>query len=239
MQKNNDSNFYFLGKLTFILVFLLLFSSTNLSTGVNASVREDALSTVINFLKAQKSCNVDDMLKYSEYTTKMSNQRDFYISLCKDQPLKQAKITDLTIINDSVVLVSIESTYKDRIYISTSPVIKKDGHWKIVKGITGPGYVDLSNKSNRNSQEVMVKKAIESYSNAVYTGDLTGMKKYIKILPHTNKETIENHLKAIIEEQPRPEVTPFGVKIISDTFAIAQIETKYKYFSFTQNYCDC
>lgn len=239
MKKFHRNVSKWFGKVTFVLVLIALFSNSHLivSAESSAAAKKDALDAVVNFLNAQKNCNVDDMINYSEYSPKMSNVKEFYSFFCKENPLQQAKVTDLIVINDSLALVSIESTYKDKIFISRSPVMKKNGQWKIIKGIKGPGYVHFSNTSNKGEEEE-VKKTINDYSNAVKSGDVTEMRKYIKESPQMDIDKLEKHLKAI-SEGPSPEVTPFGIEIISDTLAITQIETKYEHFSFTQNYAVC
>jgi hypothetical protein len=218
-----------------VLAFIVAINCLNNNLSVNAETKDDVLNTVANFLQAQKNGNVDDMIAYSEHAQQISNVKEFYTMLCKEQPLQKAEITDISIINDNIALVSIESTYKDKIFIGTSPVIKKDGQWKIVKGIPGSGYVEFSTKSNRDKNAEEVEKAIKGYSTALKSGDLTEIKKYIIIPTKTNQDRLEKHFKALSEE-PIPEVTAKGIKVISDTFAIVQIEVKHEHFSLTQNH---
>lgn len=80
-----------------------------------------------------------------------------------------------------------------------------------------------------------MREVIKGYSTALKSGDLSEIKKYIIIPSNTNQDRLEKYFKALSEE-PIPEVTAFGVKVVSDTFAIAQIEVKHEHFSLTQNH---
>lgn len=238
MGKNKNDLSNLIAKIIAFLVLLLTCNSFSNISSVSAQPKEEALNTVVNFLNAQKECNVDDMIAYSDYVKDISNLKEFYTRMCKEQPLQKAEITNISIVNKSTVLASIESTYKDRMFISTSPVIKKDGQWKIIKGIPSSGYVELPANSTRDKKEKEVEKAVKDYSTALKSGNITEMKKYIKVLPLTDKDKLEEHLKAL-SEGPIPEVTTFGIEVITDTFATAQIETKHEHFCFVQNYAVC
>ncbi|QED46771.1 hypothetical protein [Cytobacillus dafuensis] len=237
MVKHTKGVVSWISRITILLIFIVVLNGFSILPSGNAETNEDVLNTVVKFLNAQKNCNVDGMVYYSEYP-RMSNIKEMYTNMCREHPLQKAEITNISIINETSAMVSIISTYKDRIFIGTSPVIKRDGQWKIIKGMTGPGFVDLSKKSNRDKKVVEVEKAIKDYFVALKSGNLTEMKKYIKILPLTDKEKTEEHLKAVSSE-PIPEVTTFGISVISDTFAVAQIETKYEHFRSMQNYAVC
>ena len=238
MRKNSGNVPNRICRVIIVFTFIFLVNSFSNNLNVNAETKDDVLNTVANFLQAQKNCNVDDMIAYSEHAHPISNLKEFYKMICKEQPLQKAKITDISIINETTALASIESTYTDKIFIGTSPVIKKDGKWKIVKGIPGSGYVEFSPKPNRDKKGVEVEEAIKGYSTALKSGNLTEIKKYIIIPSGTNQDRLEKHFKALSEE-PIPEVTAFGVKVVSDTFAIAQIEVKHEHFSLTQNHAVC
>jgi len=238
MRQNSGKVPNRISRVIIVLAFIVVINSFSNNLSVNAETKDDVLNTVVNFLNAQKNCNVDDMIAYSEYVQKISNVKELYTMMCKKQPLQKAEITDISIVNETTALASIESTYKDKIFIGTSPIIKKDGQWKIVKGIPGSGYVEFSTKSNRDEKEDEVEKAIKGYSTALKSGNLTEIEKYIKVSPNTNKDRLEKHFKAMSEE-PIPKVTTMGIKVISDTFAIAQIEAKHEHFSSTQNYAVC
>ncbi|WP_075980128.1 hypothetical protein [Bacillus massilinigeriensis] len=95
--------------------------------------------------------------------------------------------------------------------------------------------IEFSTKSNRDKNTEEVEKAIKGYSTALKSGDLTEIKKYIIIPTKTNQDRLEKHFKALSEE-PIPEVTAKGIKVISDMFAIVQIEVKHEHFSLTQNH---
>lgn len=235
MRKNSGNVPNRICRIIIVFTFIFLVNSFSNNLSVNAEMKDDVLNTVANFLQAQKNCNVDDMISFSEHAQQISNEKELYTMMCKEQPLKRAEITDINIINENIALVSIESTYKDKIFFGTSPVIKKDGKWKIVKGIPGSGYVEFSPKPNRDKKVVEVEEVIKGYSTALKSGDLTNIKKYIIIPSNTNQDRLEKHFKALSEE-PIPVVTAKGIKVISDTFAIAQIEVKHEHFSLTQNH---
>lgn len=238
MYKNSVKANKLFGKIFFLLVVTLVITSQSIHTSVNASTKKDALNTVVKFLQAEKNCNADKMMNYSEHSQKISNVKEYYTRFCKEHPLQKAKITDLSMVNENTALVSIESTYKERIFISTMPVVKKDGQWKIIRGISGSGFAEFSNKANRTTKEMEVEKAINEYSKAVKLGVIKEMKKHLKIIPETDAERIENHLKSLNKE-PVPEVSTYGIKMISDSVAIAKIKTKYNDFSFIRNLVLC
>ncbi|UOR11274.1 nuclear transport factor 2 family protein [Halobacillus amylolyticus] len=220
------------------LTLLLAGSSLGMSSSVHAAAKEDALNAVVQFLTAQKNCDANEMMKTSEHSQKISNVKEFYTGFCKSHPLQEAKITDLSMVNDTTAIVSTHSTYKDFIAISTMPVVNKDGQWKIIRGVAGPGYVEFSDKTNRNSTEKQVQQAIQKYSEAINSGNVKEMKKYIKPLSQTNTKQLDQHLKAAADG-PAPEVTALGVRMVSDSVAMAHIEKKYDHFSSTSNLVIC
>ncbi|SMQ80647.1 hypothetical protein SAMN05444673_3963 [Bacillus sp. OV166] len=214
---------------------MLIFTFSSLS--VNAATKEDALTTVVNFLKAQKNCNTDIMMSHSQYFHKVENVKEFYTRFCTENPLQQAKITNLNIVNEETALVSIQSTYKDMVNLRTTPVIKIDGQWKIVIGIPPSGVRSTKNQ-NRTRKEAEVEQLFKDYTNAIKAHDIQKMKTFIKILPKASNEKIEKHLEAL-SQQPTPEVTTYGINMISDSLAIAQVEIKYPNHSYTQNLAAC
>ncbi|PLR95049.1 DUF4878 domain-containing protein [Bacillus sp. T33-2] len=220
------------------LASILVFNLISNQSSVDAAAKDDALAGVVKFLDAEKKCDVDGMLNHSLYFHNISNLDELYSRFCKEHTLQRAKITDITIINDTSAMVSIEATYKDRITIGTAPVVKKDGKWKILKGIPTSGHVETAAKMNRDQNQAAVEQAIKNYANGIKAHDIVQMKKYIKTLPDTDTEKLDMHLKAV-SEGPVPEVTVFGINMISDTLAIAQIETKYPYVSFTEHRAVC
>lgn len=214
---------------------MLVFSFSSLN--VNASTKDDALTSVLNFLKAQKNCNTEIMMTHSQYFLKIENVKEFYTRFCSEHPLQQAKITNFSIVNEETALVSIQTIYKDMVSLRTTPVIKIDGHWRIVMGIP-PSEVKSTKNHNRIGKETEVEQVFKDYTNAIKTHDIAKMKTFIKLLPESNNEKIEKHLKAL-SHQPTPEVTPFGITVITDSLAIAQIEIKYPNYSYAQNLAVC
>jgi len=233
----NESSLFF--KTILILVITLLSTNLGINSSVDAATKEDALNSVVNFLKAEKNCNVDEMINLSEHSGKMGNIKEFYTSFCKEHPLQKAKITNLSMVNEYTAVVSIESTYKDRIFISTMPVLNKDGQWKIIRGMSGTGYVESSDKANKSTEEKEVEKVINDYSTAIKLGEMKEIKKHLKILPETDNKIVENHLNALRSEEPTPELKTLGIKMISDSVAIAHLKTQYDYFSTTYKQVVC
>lgn len=230
-----ESNLF--GKLIFIFAITLVSTSLGISSSVNAAAKEDALNAVSHFLNAQKNCNATEMMETSEHSQKISNIKEFYTGFCKEHPLEKAEITKLSMVNENLGIVSIHSTYKDVIRISSMPVVNKNGQWKIIRGVPGSGYVEFSENANQNSEESAIQEAINNYSKAIKSGELNKMKKHLKLLPEMNNE-INKHLKSL-SEGPSPEVSALGVRMLSDSVAMAQIETKYDHFSSTQNLVVC
>ncbi|UOQ94939.1 hypothetical protein MUO14_08440 [Halobacillus shinanisalinarum] len=226
----------FFGKI--ILTLLVVITSLGMNSNVQAAAKEDALNAVVQFLTAQKNCDADEMMKTSEHSQKIRNVKEFYTGFCKSHPLQEAKITDLSMVNDTTAIVSTHSTYKDFIAIGTMPVVNKDGKWKIIRGVADPGYVEFSDKTNTNSTEKQVQQAIQEYTEAINSDNVKKMKKYIKTLSKTNTKQLDNHLKASAKG-PAPEVKALGVRMISDSVAMAHIEKKYDHFRSTSNVILC
>jgi hypothetical protein len=233
MHKKNGSP-RILCKVLLALSITLCSMSLGMGSGVHAVTNKEALNAVVHFLKAQKQCNVEEMLNQSDHLQKISNLKELYTKVCEQHPLQKATITDFSMVNENIALASVESTYKERIVINTIPVIKKEGQWTIIRGIPDTGHVKLSRESNKNTNEKEVNQALNNFSNAVQSGNLQEMKQHLHIMPEVNHHRLKKHLKALSEE-PTPEITTMGIHMISDSVAIARIKTKYDSFSYTHN----
>ncbi|WP_026575622.1 nuclear transport factor 2 family protein [Bacillus sp. UNC438CL73TsuS30] len=86
----------------------------------------------------------------------------------------------------------------------------------------------------RSQKETEVVKLFEDYSKEIKSHDVSKMKTYIKTATKTSDNKIEQHLKAMAQG-PTPDISTYGIKMITDSLAIAQIETKYPNHSYTQN----
>ncbi|WP_251551655.1 nuclear transport factor 2 family protein [Neobacillus muris] len=209
-------------------MILLFFGTTAM-----ASTKDDVTTSVEKFLKAQKNCNAEMMAEHSVYFHKIDNLKEMYTRFCHENPLQQASITKLSVINEEAALVSIQSNYKEMINIRTTPVIKKDGNWKIVIGVP-PSGAKSTNPENRAGEDAEVTQLFKDYVDAIKTDDLEKMTNFIKILPDADRKKIEAHLKGL-SMQPAPQMITYGIKHISDSLAIVQVEIKYPNLSFTQN----
>jgi hypothetical protein len=219
-------------KVFIVLLLTLLINNVTFDTRVEAATKDDALSAAINFLKAQKKCDIETMANHSKYFRNIVNVKEFYSKFCNENPLQSATITNFNLINENTAFVSIQSVFKDTIHIRTSPVVKEDGKWKIILGIPPSGVRSTTNL-NKEGKEAEVEQLFKDYANAIKGNDISKLKSFIKVVPD-KKVKIDEHLKALIQE-PIPMVDTFGVNIISDSLAIAQIETKYQNHSYTQN----
>jgi hypothetical protein len=230
--------FLYVRKAGFFLTVACLFTTLTINSNVSAATKDDALSSVISLLKAQQKCNVNDMIKYSQYLHNMSNLKDkeAYTGWCKQDPLQKANITSLSIINEQTALVSIQSTYKNKITLRTTPVIKKDGQWKVVIGIPPSEIKSMERNGNGSTSEV--EKLFINYANALNAHDVSKMKNYIKTVHQERDIKFEEHLKALTQG-PIPEITTYGINMISETFAVAQVEFKYSHYSITRNLAVC
>lgn len=215
-----------------VFLFFIIFVSFN-SLSVSASVKDDVSTTVSNFIQAQKNCNIDAMINNSRYFLEIENLTEFYTRHCSENPLQQASITDLRIVNNDLALVSILSTYRDRINIRTSPVIKDGGKWKVIIGIP-PSEVKSIKNSKMGSREEEIAKLFNNYVSAIKANDINKMKMYIKVVTKSGNENIDEHLKEL-SRQPIPEVTTYGIKMISDSVAIVETENKFSTHSYSQN----
>lgn len=210
-------------------MLILSFSSLN----VDAATKEEALTAVMNFLKAQKSCNADGMIKNSQYFLKIDNLKESYTRFCSENPLQKAQITNLSVINDDLAFVSIQSTHKNMIHVRTSPVIKVDGQWKVVIGIPPSGVkgIKYSNKTERQDE---IEQLFKDYNSAMRENNIAKMKTLIKVVPESSNEKIDEHLK-MLSQQPTPQVTTYGINMVSESLAIAEIENKFPNHINTQN----
>ena len=203
------------------------------SLSVDAATKEDALSAVVNFLKAQKSCNADGMIKNSQYFHKIENLKESYSRFCRGNPLLEAQITNFSVINDDLALVSIQSTHKNMIHVRTSPVIKVDGQWKIVIGIPPSGVKGIK-YSNKTEGQNEIEQLFKDYNSAMMENNISKMKNLIKVVPESDNEKIDEHLK-MLSQQPTPQVTTYGINMVSESLAIAEIENKFPNHINTQN----
>lgn len=241
MVKNGKISYYL--KIFVAMGCILLFTCIQTHSFTQAeriendltSIKEDARNAVVNNLKAQKNCNVDDMIKTSKYPGNISNLKEFYTFVCKEYPLKQADITNLTVINNSLALVSIESKYQDKLFITTTPVLKLNGQWKIIRGIPEQGYANLSDLTGSDKVYKEVWQSITDYSKAVTSGNIDEMKRFRKDLNKSDKFDLDKHLKTIIEK-PTAILNLKGIEVISDTLAIAFIETNFEHSSSRDTY---
>ncbi|WLD94637.1 hypothetical protein [Alkalihalobacillus sp. AL-G] len=230
-------------KIGLFLVLILLFINLNITSiaqaetnsNSSAATKENAMNAVLNYLRAQKQCNVDGMIENSKYFRDISNEREFYSIICKKHPLKQADITNVTVVNDELALVSIEAKYKDKLFVNTAPVLKMNGQWKIVKGIPGTGTAHFSDLKENHKIYEEVKQTIVNYTQAIKSGNINEMKKYRKDLHISNKFDLDKHLEAI-SKKPAVKIKPVGIEIISDTLAIAFIETNFEHFGTRETY---
>ncbi|MBG9654183.1 hypothetical protein [Cytobacillus firmus] len=218
-------------KVSLLFSLMLIFSFNGISA--SAASKEDALTAVVNFLKAQKSCDAEKMMNNSEYFLKVDNVKEMYTSYCRQNQLQHAKITDISLINEDTALVSIQSTYKNMVNIRTAPVIKKDGQWKVVIGVP-PSGVKSRKERNPTGKEAEIEQFFKDYTTAIKAKDIQKMKTFVKIVRDSSKEKIDNHLEALTQ-QPTPEVITYGINIISENLAIAQTEIKYPNHSYMQN----
>lgn len=215
-------------KIIFFLILLFLFNSSS----VVAATKDDVLATVVNFLEAQKNCNAVGMINNSQYFLKIENLKESYTRFCNEDLLQEAKITNLSLINNDIALVSIQSTHKNRINVRTSPVIKVDGQWKIVLGIPPSGVVS-KNDSDKADKQGEINQLFKDYVNAIRENDTAKIKSLIKVVPDSNTEKIEKHLKGL-SQQPVPQVNTSGISMISDSFAVIEAENKFPNHSYTQ-----
>lgn len=220
-----------LKKCMYLFALILIFSFNSFTA--NATTKDDTLASVVNFIKAQKSCDTETMMKNSQYFLKVDNVKEMYTVFCRRNPLEHAEITDISLINEDTALVSIQSTYKDMVNIRTTPVIKKDGQWKVIIGVP-PSGVKSTGETQRTGKEAEVDQLFRDYTAAIKAQDIQKMKTFIKPAKDSRKEEIEGYLKAF-SQQPAPEINVYGINMMSDSLAITQTEIKYPNHSYMQN----
>jgi hypothetical protein len=209
--------------LSILLVFvsvLLPQNSLNVTAAkkdpITISMRNNALNAAVKFLSGQKNCITEDMIQYSVNIQHIENLNEYYQSSCKGHPLQNAEITDLVVVSSELALVSTKLDYLDRVIVQTSPIIKVDGKWKLVKGIN-QGLATASSEDMKPE----ILEGIEGYFTSIRSSDNEGLEKYGKVLgkDDQNKKHLltDKTMKSLAYKANR-------IKMVSESVAVAAIE---------------
>ncbi|WP_047154507.1 hypothetical protein [Aneurinibacillus tyrosinisolvens] len=198
--------------------------SVSSASSSNSVDTESAKEAVVRFFHAQKLGDVNGMIRNSKYAVPINNLREVYSSLCKKQPLVNAIITDIKVIDDTLAFVSYESRYKDKILITTSPVYKEKNEWKLVTGI--PSVLDIRplNTSRLDEPIQSAKQAVKNYIEAREEGNIDEMAKYRRDVLFSNTAELKKYLSK--KEDFFSEGKIRGIAVVGNNLVLVSTENK-------------
>ncbi|WP_416825145.1 hypothetical protein [Ectobacillus polymachus] len=191
----------------------------------NSQVEQEARQAAVHFFSAQKSGNVEQMIKYSTYVHDISNLNEFYARIIKHHPLLQASITHAKVVNDSLVILSTEMRFKDRIMISTTPVYKENNQWKIVRGIPPQGYTQTSTLNKATTSEHEAQEAVNSCIEALKSDRIDDLLTHLYIVSPTSKEQVKQHFQRLSKHPTKMELKQLTV--IGKNLALVTLEQDF------------
>jgi len=216
-------------------IALILFTGGNfVSTSVNAvsaavnadgQIEQDARQAAVRFFSAQKSGNVEEMIKYSTYVHDIANLKEFYTRIVKHHPLLQASITNAKVINPSLVILSTEIRFKDRIMISTTPVYKENNQWKIVRGIPPQGYTGTNSLHEATSLEKEAQAFVKNYIETLESGRIDEVLTHLYIVSPASKEQVKQHFQRLSKLPAKMELKQLTV--IGNNLALVKFEQNF------------
>lgn len=205
-----------------------LLLNTVVATENIPSVTKEAKEAVVRYFKAQKNNDVDGMMENSKYVIPINNLKEFYTGICKNWSLISTTITDVKVVNDTLALVSYESKYKDRVFISTAPVYKENGTWKLITGIPPVSHIQTSLPQQSREPVDDAEQALTSYFKAQKEGNVEEMMKYRKDVYFTDVNELKKYLTGQ-NGYPLLEGKIRGMTVIDNTLVLASIESNFQH----------
>lgn len=203
--------------------FLTPYKTVSAAVHVNSQVEQEARQAAVHFFSAQKSGNVEQMIKYSTYVHDISNLNEFYARMIKHHPLLQASITHAKVVNDSLVILSTEMRFKERIMINTTPVYKENNQWKIVRGIPPQGYTQTSTLNEATTSEA--QEAVKSCIEAFQSDRIDDLITHLYIVSPTTKEQVKQHFQRLSKYPTKMELKQLTV--IGKNLALVTLEQDF------------
>ncbi|KKI92323.1 hypothetical protein WQ54_10040 [Bacillus sp. SA1-12] len=151
---------------------------------VTIAMRNNALNAAIHFFSAQKKCKKDEMSEYSIELHNIENRNNSNQTDCEKNPLQKAEVTDLIVVSSDLALVSVTLDFEDQAIVQTIPVIKREGKWRIVKGL----YRSQADEKRINTD---ILDGIKGYFSSIKSGNEAALRKYAIKLSKDHKQ-IEN-----------------------------------------------
>lgn len=215
----------------------LLFSPSSYLTTVSAAstnnlVEQEARQAVSNFFSAQKSGNVEQMIKYSTYVLDITNLKELYTQFNKHHPLLNASITNAKVINNSLVIVSTEIHFKDQIMISTTPVYKENNQWKIVRGIPPQGYTQTTPLHKAATVENDAQKVIQNFIKSMESGKIDNLLTHLYIVSPYSNEQVKQHFIRLSKDSTKIELKQLTT--VGNNLALVKLEQNFGNYKISE-----
>jgi hypothetical protein len=208
-----------------ILLTLLLNVKNAEAVDPKNKVENEARQTVVNYFSAQKSGNIEQMIENSTYFLDISNLKEFYTRINKEHPLLQGTITNAQVINDSLVIISSQQRFKDRITISTRPVYKENNKWKFLVGIPPQGFTEVNSFQRLNSLEKEAFGVINNYISDFESGNIDNLLKHLYIVSPNDKKQVKQHFVDLQKDSARMNLKQ--INIFGKNLALVKIESDF------------
>ncbi|PEZ02906.1 hypothetical protein CN326_19120 [Bacillus sp. AFS018417] len=202
------------------------------AASTNNPVEQEARQAVSNFFSAQKSGNVEQMIKYSTYIPDITNLKELYTQFNKQHPLLNASITDAKVINHSLVIISTEIHLKDRVVISTTPVYKENNHWKIIRGIPPQGYTETNSLHKAATVENEAQKVIQNCIKAIESGKIDDLLTHLYIASPYSNEQVKQHFIRLSKDSTKTELKQLTV--VGKSLALVKLEQDFGNYKISE-----
>lgn len=196
----------------------------------DTQVQRDAMSAIKSFFHAQKVGDVPGMMSVSDdiQANNVSELKAMYQQWCNQRQQIATKVTNIKLVDSSLALASVDTTYRDMVTVSCFPVYKMNGQWKVITGIPMAGYIPVSGSSQQLSQTAMeVRQALQSFYGAEKTGNVDQAMSYILFdMRSNNTEQIKQQLTHMFQSSRVIEESVTDIHVIGDNLAVASVEGK-------------
>lgn len=195
-------------------------------------VEQEARQAVSNFFSAQKSGNVEQMINYSTYVHDITNLKELYTRFNKQHPLLNASITDAKVINNSLVIISTEIHFKDRIMISTIPVYKENNQWKIVRGIPPQGYTETRSLHKATTIENEAQEVIKNVIKAIESNKIDDVLTHLYIVSPYSHEQVKQHFIRLSKDYTKTNLKQLTV--VGKNLALVKLEQDFGNYKISE-----
>ncbi|WP_242221012.1 hypothetical protein [Bacillus cereus group sp. BfR-BA-01380] len=202
------------------------------AVSTNNPAEQEARQAVSNFFSAQKSENVEQMIKYSAYVPDITNLKELYTRFNKQHPLLSASITNAKVISNSLVIISTEIRFKDRIMISTGPVYKENNQWKIVRGIPPQSYTETNSLHKATTVENEAQQVIKNFIKAIESNKIDDLMTHLYIVSPYNHEQVKQHFIRLSKNSTKTDLKQLTV--VGKTLALVKLEQDFDNYKISE-----